>query len=266
MNRHRGTCCICTISRASTTQDIGRKNLTINHCVALYIKTFLHNASSFLVEYVKNFNKLSVFTMVRVLSVYHFLGQKTKTIEDIVDSCLIQNNRLVLAKRNGFIEIFDLNDDTDDCCACFATIDDVVTVEYSIQGNYLVCLEEKLSKGKCVKSVRVYCHFEAAGQDTNLGIKARIAGKTTPIYSTSETRCLEMLEIPLKQVPEIVACCQVRKVTFPLYIFIGCENIRNDRMSSSLTSSRTLFVLHFLSYSNMNNVHIVSMNSSYNTL
>lgn len=171
--------------------------------------------------------------MVRVLSVYHFLGQKTKTIEDIVDSSLIPNNRLVLAKRNGFIEIFDLNDDTEDCCACFATIDDVVTVEYCIQGNYLVCLEEKVSKGKCMKSVRVYCHFEAAGQDTNLGIKARIAGKTTPIYSTSETRCLEMLEIPLKQVPEIVACCQVRS----FLCIIGCENIHNDRMSSSLTSS-----------------------------
>uniref|UniRef100_A0A336M7N6 CSON013328 protein n=1 Tax=Culicoides sonorensis TaxID=179676 RepID=A0A336M7N6_CULSO len=146
--------------------------------------------------------------MVRVLSVYHFLGQKTKTIEDIVDSCLIPNNRLVLAKRNGFIEIFDLNEDGDDCCACFATIDDVVTVEYCIQGNYLVCLEEKISKGKCIKNIRVYCHFEAAGQDTNLGIKARIAGKTTPIYSTSETRCLEMLELPTKQTPEIVACCQ----------------------------------------------------------
>lgn len=169
--------------------------------------------------------------MVRVLSVYHFLGQKTKTIEDIVDSCLIPENRLVLAKRNGFIEIFDLNEETEDCCACFATIDDVVSVEYCIQGNYLVCLEEKLSKGKCIKSVRVYCHFEAAGQDTNLGIKARIAGKTTPIYSTSETRCLEMLELPLKTAPEIVACCQATGNMFILsgnliqpFVFKYCYN------------------------------------------
>lgn len=152
--------------------------------------------------------------MVRVLSVFHFLGQKTKTIEDVVDSCMIPNDRLVLGKRNGFVEIYDFKGDLDDCCACFATIDYISSIKHCVQGNYLVCLEEKQSKGKCIKSVRVYCHYEAAGQDVNLGIKARIAGKVTPIYSTSETRCLEMLEIPIKYIPEKIACCQVSHIIY----------------------------------------------------
>lgn len=158
--------------------------------------------------------------MVRVLSVYHFQHQKTKVVEDIVDSCLISDTKLILAKRNGFIEIHDLTSDDEDCICSFVTIDDIVCVKHCMQGNFIACIEEKKnsSKGRAsTRSLRVYCKFEQPGRDS-LGIKARIAGVTTPIYSTAESYCLEMIEIPIKVEPQIIACCQViiKPISSPL--------------------------------------------------
>lgn len=155
--------------------------------------------------------------MVRVLSVYHFPSQQTKIVDDIVDSCLIPSRdpfgcRLVLAKRSGLLELHDLSvNDDDEPCTSFAAIEDVVAIRYSNQGHYLVSLEERVTaKGAARRSVRVYCNFEQPQAAS--GIKVRIAGKVTPVYSTAETCCLEMLEVPMKAPADLIACCQVRKV------------------------------------------------------
>lgn len=116
--------------------------------------------------------------MVRVLSVYHFQNQKTKSIEsDVVDFTIINDAKLVLAKINGFIEIYDLSTDEIDCVTSFITIDDIISVQFCLQGHYLVCLEQKVLKGRSTcRSVRVYCNFDQKDHDA-LGINARIAGK-----------------------------------------------------------------------------------------
>lgn len=153
--------------------------------------------------------------MVRVLSVYHFPAQQTKVVaDDIVDSCLIpctnsddDSCRLVLAKRSGLIEIYN-PESFDEATATFAAIEDILSIRYSIQGNYLACLEQNIAKSNR-KSVRVYCNFE---QPSPNGIRARIAGKVTPVYSTAESCCLEMLEIPFTdhhQDINLIACCGV---------------------------------------------------------
>lgn len=151
--------------------------------------------------------------MVRVLSVYHFPAQQTKIVDDTVDSCIIPDSRLVLAKRSGLLDIYDLQDLSSEPISSFAAIEDVLCVRHCVQGNYLACLEQNPTKAN-KRSVRVYCNFqrEAGGLGGEEGIKVRIAGKVTPVYSTAEsTGCLEMLEIPLRQPADLIACCQVRR-------------------------------------------------------
>lgn len=156
--------------------------------------------------------------MVRVLAVFNFLAQQTKVIndEDIVDSCLIDSNsptnstKIILAKKSGLIEIYDSNK-LDEPLIAFPAIEDVLSISHSIHGNYLACLEENSSKSNR-RNVRVYCNFDQQGSESS-GIRARIAGKVTPVYSTSaENCCLEMLEIPIhEELVNYITCCGVMR-------------------------------------------------------
>lgn len=139
--------------------------------------------------------------MVRVLSVYHFQNQKTNSIEDIVDACLIDDAKLVLAKKNGFVEIYDLSAENEKCISSFSTIDEVLNLKYSLHGHYLAFLEIKNMKR--IK-LRIYYKFE---EEQNKTINARVLG-VTPIYSNSP--CLEIIEIPTKEDIKLITCCQVK--------------------------------------------------------
>lgn len=140
--------------------------------------------------------------MVKVLSVYHFQNQKTKSVEDIVDACLLDDTKLVLVKKNCLVEIYDLNSENEKCVSNFSTIDEVLSIRYSLQGHYLAFLEIKNLRRI---SLRIYYNFE----NHKTSINARVLG-VTPVYSSSPS--LEIIEIPTKADIKSIACCQVKTI------------------------------------------------------
>ena len=85
--------------------------------------------------------------MVRVFSAYHYRAQNIHTInDDILASCLMDSNHIILAKTNHIIEILSLNDDVnhnEDAAQphkpiqsiSFPTVDYVQRMTYCKQGN-----------------------------------------------------------------------------------------------------------------------------------
>lgn len=52
--------------------------------------------------------------MVRVFSVYHYLGQNIHTVDDIIGASLLDNDHIILAKPNHIIEILPLQESAHD--------------------------------------------------------------------------------------------------------------------------------------------------------
>lgn len=99
--------------------------------------------------------------MVRVFSAYHYRGQDVHTVsEDILASCLMDNDHIILAKSNHIIEIRSIsnsendeqqhqNDDDEEhnknilpngssapMCLSFATVNQVQKIVYSKHGKF----------------------------------------------------------------------------------------------------------------------------------
>lgn len=78
-----------------------------------------------------------------------------------------------------------------------------------IRGNYIGTLEGKVTRnGSEVSYVRIYTNWEKF-KSLNEGppMRARIAGRVTPLSQNHQG--LEMIEIPLRSIPNNIACCPV---------------------------------------------------------
>jgi hypothetical protein len=75
----------------------------------------------------------------------------------------------------------------------------------------VAALEVKQSReGKKCSYVRVYANWDAPSV-AQQPMRARIAGRVTPSSTQSGPASLEMIELPLKMTPSIIASCQVRQ-------------------------------------------------------
>lgn len=165
--------------------------------------------------------------MVRVFSVYHYRKQNVHTVnDDIIAASLFDRNHIILAKSNHLIEILplfestnDVNHNSDDRHSSdrnllevplqFPTVDQVTQLQYSTNGNYILTIESRVGRRQSEKIFcRVYANWNTIDPlcGYNASIRARIAGKVTP---TNNSNCLEVIEIPLKDVPTQIACCPV---------------------------------------------------------
>lgn len=78
-------------------------------------------------------------------------------------------------------------------------------------GNYVATLEVKQNRqGKECSYARVYANWDVPSA-VQQPMRARIAGRVTPSSAQSGPPSLEMIELPLKKAPSVIACCQVRK-------------------------------------------------------
>ncbi|CAO1421825.1 unnamed protein product [Diamesa hyperborea] len=146
--------------------------------------------------------------MVRVMSIYHFASQNIQqlAIEDLAAGCLIPPNEIVLANRaDHSIEIRPLNTDQNEAgpSKMFSSVDDVDQIIYSKRGNYICTLESRMSNYEKaeIKYVRIYVNWDKPSSGSSL--RARIAGKITPMKKS-----LEMIELPLNYNPSVIACCE----------------------------------------------------------
>lgn len=96
-------------------------------------------------------------------------------------------------------------------------------------GDYVATLESKFNRqNREINYVRVYVNWDsiatlqqskmttsgASLDSSECGMvqpmRARIAGRVTPTTNQSEISNLEMIEIPVRQNPHNIECCQVR--------------------------------------------------------
>jgi len=81
----------------------------------------------------------------------------------------------------------------------------------NVAGNYVVTLEAKQGhQGKEYSYARIYANWDTTNT-VQQPMRARIAGRVTPSSTQSGPPSLEMIELPLKRNPSIIACCQVSK-------------------------------------------------------
>jgi hypothetical protein len=73
-------------------------------------------------------------------------------------------------------------------------------------------------EGKECGYVRVYANWDVPSV-VQQPMRARIAGRVTPSSTQSGPASLEMIELPLKMTPNVIACCQVRDQ------FDGCVSV-----------------------------------------
>lgn len=174
--------------------------------------------------------------MVRVMSIYHFASQsiQQQLIEELSASCLIPPNEIALARSSDHtIEIRSLNENLDDSTEndsivkSFSSVDDVEHMIYSKVGNFILTLESRISNYEKAEIcyVRVYVNWEKQSSPSQ-SLRARIAGKTTPMKKT-----LEMIELPLSYNPSSIASCPStgnilvnHKNILQIFIFKYCTN------------------------------------------
>lgn len=133
--------------------------------------------------------------MVRVISVYHFASQTIEqlAIEELSASCLISPNYIALAKNaDHTIEIRKLKaagiDDngsanTNTSIKSFSSVDDVQQLIYSQFGNFLISVESRMSNYEKseIRYVRIYVNWDLSTPNSSHSLRARIAGKITPM-------------------------------------------------------------------------------------
>lgn len=85
----------------------------------------------------------------------------------------------------------------------FSSVDDVDQILYSKRGNFICTLESRMSNYEKaeIKYVRIYVNWDKPSSGSSL--RARIAGKITPMKKS-----LEMIELPLNYNPSVIACCE----------------------------------------------------------
>lgn len=145
--------------------------------------------------------------MVRVISVHHFVSQDIHTCEDPVAATTASPDYLLLALSQHQVEVRDLSKGGD-VTLRFPTVDRARQVLHCCCGNYVATLEVKQSRqGKECGYVRVYANWDVPSM-VQQPMRARIAGRVTPSSTQSGPASLEMIELPLKMTPNVIACCQ----------------------------------------------------------
>ncbi|KAF5303309.1 hypothetical protein FQA39_LY10048 [Lamprigera yunnana] len=165
--------------------------------------------------------------MVRVITVHNFVNQHVQVVEQPTASAVAPPDRLLLALLSHCIEVRDLKFESN-LLFSFPTVDQVIQLLHCLNGNYVATLETKMNRqDKEINYVRVYVNWDSVAtlqqsKMTNSGasldssecgmvqpMRARIAGRVTPTTNQSELGNLEMIEIPVRQKPNSIACCQI---------------------------------------------------------
>ncbi|XP_021913117.1 Hermansky-Pudlak syndrome 3 protein isoform X3 [Zootermopsis nevadensis] len=145
--------------------------------------------------------------MVRVISVHHFVSQDIHTCEDPVTAATAPPNYLLLALPQHVVEVRDLSKGGG-VSFSFPTVDQAQQMLHCCNGNYVATLEVKQNRqGKECSYARVYANWDVPSA-VQQPMRARIAGRVTPSSAQSGPPSLEMIELPLKKAPSVIACCQ----------------------------------------------------------
>ncbi|KAK7788466.1 hypothetical protein R5R35_014523 [Gryllus longicercus] len=166
--------------------------------------------------------------MVRVMSVHHFVSQDIHTCEDPLAVTTAPPDLLLLALPQHIVDVRDLSKGGT-TAFMFPTVDEVQVLVHCCTGNYVATLESKQTRqGKESVYARIYANWDASPHYdlSTQPMRARIAGRVTPSSAQSGTSGLEMIELPLKRLPNALACCQITgnlvlasQMTLTLYHF-----------------------------------------------
>ncbi len=129
--------------------------------------------------------------MVRVMSIYQY-GQTIEQLSSEVSaSCLIPPDHLVIAKNEEhIIEIRKLADESMSPqplsaipSKSFSSVDDVEQLVFSRYGNFLISVESRVSNYEKteIRYCRVYVNWDLSTSSSSQSLRARIAGKITPM-------------------------------------------------------------------------------------
>lgn len=165
-----------------------------------------------------------------MISVHHFVSQDIHTCEDPVAATTAAPDYLLLALPQHVVEVRDLSRGGD-VVFSFPTVDQAHQMLHCCHGNYVVTLEAKHGhQGKEFSYARIYANWDTTNA-VQQAMRARIAGRVTPSSTQSGPPSLEMIELPLKRNPSIIACCQVTgnllvasQKTLMLYLFQVCTH------------------------------------------
>ncbi|KAJ4435469.1 hypothetical protein ANN_18085, partial [Periplaneta americana] len=191
----------------------------------------------------------SINKMVRVISVHHFVSQDIHTCEDPVAVTTAPPDYLLLALPQHVVEVRDLAKGGS-IVFNFPTVDQVHQMLHCCNGNYVATLELKQNRqGKECTHARIYANWDSpcmvnqgAGCGTGASVqqpmRARIAGRVTPSSAQSGPPSLEMIELPLKRTPNVIACCQVSSYLIGKIFMSTTGNLL-------VASHKTLMLYHF---------------------
>ncbi|EEB20087.1 hypothetical protein Phum_PHUM601870 [Pediculus humanus corporis] len=187
--------------------------------------------------------------MVRVISVYNFLKQEISSIDESVDVAEVPPDILLLAQPNNTILVKDLSQIKDPGYT-IPTVDQVVKIVYSVNGNYIAALETKTTRsGTKVSHARVYINWESMKDCKDLfPMRARIAERVTPLSQSQNG--LEMVEIPNQYMPEYISCCPVSG-----NLLVSSRNVLSIYLF--ITQTHDISKIHFIDFKQLNfDLHI----------
>lgn len=153
--------------------------------------------------------------MVRVIDAHRFQRQSTYTVpENVIASCLISDDQILLATNQSSIELRQLNfnEPTDeipsafDPICSFQTVYEIVQMIYCKNGNYVGTIERN-ETGE--SSARVYTNWDFTENSLNQNVMARIAGKVSPSYIRTDFVYMDIIELPINGQVEAISCCQL---------------------------------------------------------
>ncbi|KAK6641856.1 hypothetical protein RUM44_013574 [Polyplax serrata] len=177
--------------------------------------------------------------MVRVITVHNFQKQDITSVEEPISIAAVPPDILLLALSNNTIAVKDLQ--TSDVDYFIPTVDQVIAIVYSIQGNYIASLESKVTRsGTKVSYTRVYVNWEALKDSKDsFPMRARIAGRVTPL--SQNQKGLEMIEIPNQYMPENISCCPVSG-----NLLVSSRNILSIYLF--VTQTHDISKIHFIDF------------------
>lgn len=153
--------------------------------------------------------------MVRVIDAHRFQRQSTYTVpENVIASCLISDDKILLATNQSTIELRSLNfnQPTDEIptdfepISWFQTVYEISQMIYCKNGNYVATIERNQSGES---SARVYTNWDFIENSLNKNVMARIAGKVSPSYIRTDFVYMDIIELPINGQVEAISCCQL---------------------------------------------------------
>lgn len=154
--------------------------------------------------------------MVRVIDAHRFQRQSTYTIpENVIDSCLINDNQILLATNSTTIELRPINFNEENFSeiqtvfepiSTFQTVYEIKKLIHCKNGNFIATIEKNQNSEQ---TARVYSNWDCKQNSQNQNVMARIAGKVSPSNHRSDFIYMDIIELPVNGQVETISCCQL---------------------------------------------------------